>query len=810
MTKSRLHALDRASRLAPLWACATYWILALPSLLKTLGGYLLTREIGNRIAESLYSWFCLIPAISRGALPFWAGQVHAGYPVIGNPELAMLHPLSLLVFVMSSSLLINLVLFACPAVAACAMFAYGRRLGFSLLAAWLAGLIYGFNAYPAAQLYVKGSWSFALTYMCVPAVLMAGYALVKRVEVRFAGWLALATGLVLLASHVPLILLALLLLAGQTLLLFYKHKSFSWKTCGYLLLGLATGFGIAAPHLVPLAHFWRQTATAVSLGSARDYPFDRLLPEHVVSLLFPRFFGDEVNSVYWGRLSYAPLAAYAGSATVILWVCAMFYRRRIALVAAATAGLLAALFLAAEVAPLFGSLCSLPGWLQAAESPAVFLSGFPLFAALLAGAGWESVMSMTPRMRKRTGQGIVLFTVIAVALGWLYFARSGGGGFYWSHLVTSLIQDPMTSLSPELVERISGSEQFREACYIVAQDSVTRSLAFIGAFGLLLIFGFSAADRPRSAAPALIALLFATDVVAFFHSLESILPEDMLRLPPAAVAYLKEHGGQNYRAMAPFEPELCALPPRHGLNSVWQRTPFVYKDYLALLRLQERQPTFYAPGLMVTRLTPLTRSLGVNTILTRPSSRYNDPGCTVTLQTGGVALYSVIEPVLPRAWIPEDVSLTTQSQAALLNVSSLTWQPEKTAYVDGATLNVPSGRQPCLGTTATVSRQTSREIVITLSRETTASCVLVLADVFDPWWKVTAEGKPAVTGKANYAFRGIVLPAGTREVKLDYVIPHWALLFDVASVSLGLTLVLLILRPRKTIVAAAGKGNSAE
>jgi len=775
-------------------ALASYAILALPAALKTIGGYVLGREIGNRVIEVLYCWLTLAGNLWRtyGAIPFWASQFHAGQPIVGNPELSVLHPLSLLLYVLPAGAVLNLAMCVVPALAACLMFGYARALGISVLGSWLAGLVYGFHPHLAAQVYARGMMNFLFTYATIPLLLWGGYVALRSLAWRGAGLLGVGLGLTLLGSHVPLAALALVVLIGQSVALIIKDKGVSLRSLVILVTGFALGLGIALPHLVPLVHFWKHTANSVPIDSARDYAFSRLMPEHWVSLLFPRFFGDEVNSVYWGRLTYSPIIFYSGIATVVLWVVALLARKRWYVAGCATLGLAFSLFLSAEVLPVFGRLSVLPGWVQAAESPGIFIAMVPLFGALLAAIGWDSVVGLEVRTRRRLGQGLLLLVFAAAVIGWLFFARRGGEGAFWRELVSRLTNDPLTSLSPEMAQQLTKNEQFLEGCFVVAQDSVLRSLTYLAGFALVLVFGFSRHNRPRAAALGLLSMLMSADIVGFFHSQQSIYPEALLTLPKAIELELKRSCGSDYRTLAPLDPDLCALPLASEIGSAWQRTPFVYRNYHDLVRVQERQPTFYAPGLMMSRMTPLTRSLGVKKIMTRPMNVYRDPATTVTIQTSAAWLYETSGTVQPRVWMPEEVVVTTQSVVALVNVTSLEWQPEKTAYVERTTF-VPELYDQSARTTASVTLETGQEVRITLAHETTSPCVVVMADTYDPWWKAWAGEKEIPIAQANYAFRAMILPAGTQDVRLRYEIPGWPWLARIAwfCAAVGAALVLL-------------------
>ena len=57
---------------------------------------------------------------------------------------------------------------------------------------------------------------------------------------------------------------------------------------------------------------------------------------------------------------------------------------------------------------------------------------------------------------------------------------------------------------------------------------------------------------------------------------------------------------------------------------------------------------------------------------------------------------------------------------------------------------------------------------VALTAETPTPGVLVLSDAWYPGWQVTVDGKPAPLLRADYALRGVALPAGRHTVEFTY------------------------------------------
>jgi hypothetical protein len=88
---------------------------------------------------------------------------------------------------------------------------------------------------------------------------------------------------------------------------------------------------------------------------------------------------------------------------------------------------------------------------------------------------------------------------------------------------------------------------------------------------------------------------------------------------------------------------------------------------------------------------------------------------------------------------------------------------------------------------------------IVLSAKTTAPCLLLLNDKFDPNWKVTVDGQPARLQRCNFIMRGVFLDQpGEHRVEFKFQPPLTGLYVSLAAVFVGLGLIgYLVLVPAR-------------
>jgi hypothetical protein len=120
---------------------------------------------------------------------------------------------------------------------------------------------------------------------------------------------------------------------------------------------------------------------------------------------------------------------------------------------------------------------------------------------------------------------------------------------------------------------------------------------------------------------------------------------------------------------------------------------------------------------------------------------------------------------LPRAWFVGKTSIVQKSEDALQQMNSREFNPAVTAILEKAlseTIGTPDSTW-----NVSVSDYKSREI--TLQTKTSATCLLVLSEMYYPaGWNAYVDGKPIEILRTNYILRSIVVPAGSHEVVFKF------------------------------------------
>jgi hypothetical protein len=135
------------------------------------------------------------------------------------------------------------------------------------------------------------------------------------------------------------------------------------------------------------------------------------------------------------------------------------------------------------------------------------------------------------------------------------------------------------------------------------------------------------------------------------------------------------------------------------------------------------------------------------------------------LQDGPARLYRNAT-ALPRAFAASSVVQATERNAED-RVFSPAFDPHRAVVLEEA----PPAGLPSAAPVQPVAIVSYTPDRVELAPELASPAVVVLADSYDPDWRVTIDGQPARLLRANARFRGVVVPAGAHRVVFSYQPP---------------------------------------
>lgn len=468
-----------------------------------------------------YPWRDMVfKAWSSGKPPFWNHAELGGTPLLANSQSAGFYPPHIVVGLLPIPTAPGMVLLAWGHLflAGWGVFALCRQLGGSRLGAFVAGASFELSAFMLAWTALP---SVISTVAWIPWLLWAIQG-VSRSNLRRAAPIAFFAGMMLLAGHLQFA--AYGLFAAVLLIVWRATQARSFARLGVMGLGLALGFAIAAPQLIPVLQFGRHAhrrnppsdagyaaylagavqpfelanvAYAYTLGSPRE---PVVVPEGKISAYWPPLVKPGANLAE-SAMTLGPLIL--GLLLLVPW------RRRRLWPYAAIAGVSLLLALGTPLNwPLYHLV---PGW-SATGSPGRIIVLFVLGACVLAGTG----VRRRPSKTARAGAAVALLSYPALSL----LAGSGIGDH-------SAVEPMMRHALSQALPVGLGLGAITAASLLLA--ALPRFRSVLAFFPIVLALPY-AANLVPTGAPIPIQAPQGFDRVAFINRGWSMI------LPPQAIA----------------------------------------------------------------------------------------------------------------------------------------------------------------------------------------------------------------------------------------------------------------------------------
>ena len=657
-----------------------------------------------------------VGAVMRaGALPLWDATLHAGQPLLANPNNTALYPTAMLYAILPGVTALNVEILLHVALAGAGAYLLARSLALPQVAALVAGLVYALSG---PVLSMTNLLNRHLAVAWTPFVVLFWQLFLSR---RKPGWFACtaaALALQLLAGFPELSLAMAVLLALWTAAAPAKTPS-GIARAGALALVLGAAGGLAAPQLLPAMRLLPGTVRGhgMDVTSILQWSVDpRRLPELAVPGLF-------------GRVDAMTPSAYLGRA---------IEDRRFPYVLSLSFGA-GALTLAAL--GLRGS-----GVLHARQ--ALVLGGFAACAILLSLGrhlpGVVALVGVLPRIPLRYPAKLVCIAALPVALlsaaGLARILAGGGAARSFARAASALagilggvaaLEAFVPAFGRWLAERLFRLDAGDVPAAGVASAFLLAALATAGT-GFAAAAGFR--GRPRAAA-ALACVAVAAPLVGQARGIAPVAPR-LLFDEPASVALVRAAVGRGLLYRAPptgtirFEADSdhIAWVVRSdaerlaGYAAAGYGIPVAFhSDFDGLVRYDVARVRHFIESLPWDRRVAALAAAGVTAVLS------DEPLAAQGLERAesppGMHLYRV-GGARPMAWLDSP---------------------------DGAVEELPGG----------ASERTFR---VSAPRPAT----LLLATPYVEGWSARVDGKPATVRRANVYMQSVAVPAGALSLELHY------------------------------------------
>lgn len=728
---------------------------------------------------------------AQGHLPLWNPYAFSGIPLLGDGQTAIFYPPNWVFFLLPAAWALTIAVLLQFSIAGVGMSLYGRALGLGRLAALVAALAFMFNGFLVARVVHLSIMAGAAL---IPLVFWSVERLLQR---RSSGRFAIAALLIAfqaLAGHPQIPIYTALALGVYVLVIAARRwrRDRVWRSFVPLLYlpGLyAVGYALAAVQLVPWIEF-AQVSPRAAGASYGFVTYHSLRGRDWLLFLFPYGFGGLRETILqslpantlpvymWERAAYVGLLPLA-LALVGVWDLrrrrdperdpdafrsAAQRDRQWALLAVLLA---AALIAAGDSTPFGYAVYALPtiGKLRA-YARAIVLASFAIVA--LAAFGVQRLRERRPKPDPAPlVAGWALLLVIEIVL-----------------LIANVLRDPMV---------IDTADRTLWAALRIDRGNAYMPLLL--AIAITALLWWARRGWTRGSAAAAIAILLL-DLGGFAITFNPTIAPDVFARTPDSVTFLRQQEpgrAASFITNDKLSPDVAqaqlaiswALPygveDINGFNSLQPRR---YTDFLFGTDVEDvsygllREPALLAPG------NRLLSMLNVQYALLQPDGDLqlpaiestNDgflgrgleprPYWTPVYRDRNVAIYRNPDP-LPRAYFADQVVAIADPHAILTLIKQPQYDPRRQSFVesglDQAAALAVSNDGPA---TARVDRRSPNELLIRTA--TDADRFLVLSEMWFPGWRATIDGQPTPIYRANYLFRGLIVPEGEHTIRMVY------------------------------------------
>jgi hypothetical protein len=668
--------------------------------------------------------------LASGEIPLWSANVMLGAPLAADPSNGLLNPFTWPLLASPTPAVWDVWLLARLLMAGLCCTTLARYLGLRLVPATLAGL-----AYLMSGVFEMRTTTVQTGVMAIlPLLILGAESCIRHPSWRSSGLLAVAVAATILFGMPEEDFLSLAMCAVYFVVRFaceWIHGRrppklpVAYAALGGGLVGVLGGL----PQLVPFLEYVGQGWTIHGAGSRQALVTEDA--RQLLRLVGPHWTGPGPH--YEFTVGYAPFDNWFGVGTIFLALLGVFTR-------AFPRGVRALMVATAIVVE--AKAIGFPGWLNQLVGNAPIISQIALWAysgilvslavALLAGAGLQRIQVGALKAWHAIAIAIVLGAGIAAAAP----AFVAGTAVVWDQVaLTGAILIAVTAGAVLAAARIS--PRLRTLGTALTAGAVTLELILLATPGIPLPLRYD----PLSPTPTTTYL-------------QRVMPSG---------------SGRSYSAteiLYPTTNQAFDLDDIRNLDDIYIERTYDYLKLFVDPGLTDRFDGL-SPDAANFINNPFLNLLNVKYILVAPplSAATALPAKQFTLEhvgADGVGIY-LNRDAAPRAQVFFDVTSATSEQSATAIMRGPGFDPTQTAVVESGK-PLPVTDTPPIP--ARIDSYTDSRVVMTTT--TTEAGTLVLADAYYPGWVAYVDGRPATIYPVDIALRGVLVPAGTHTVTMEY------------------------------------------
>jgi len=690
-------------------------------------------------------------SIKANIFPLWNPYQFCGLPFLANPQSALLHPLSIIIYLLPFELGIKLFIVTQTFLGGLFMYLLMKEFRLSSISCFVSSVVFIFNGYFLSVDILSGTTSIIFS----PLI----FLFFNRSLANKNFWAGILCGIMLGLQFLggeP----AVIYTTGLVLSLFTITKFSSPKTFPILFIPFLLGISLFLFQLLPFIELIINSDRAENVVLHECLSFYELL-----GFIFPMSPGifrepllfwigqDWLKSNYLGVVSFSLALVGILSKRGIFWTIVFSISILISL-----------------------GILPLP-LLEIIRFPVRFFCLTIFSLAILVGFGLEKILNKD----KKTLLIISIFGIIYTIFLLI-------GILFHEGIITTLwkryfVDSDINNMRSEYLEIIKNS---------------ILSFLFLGG-GILLISLYK--KFPLS----IIGLIFIIILEAFVftYNLNPLINEEFYRYEPGVVKFLKENKGI-YRITR--TPDLDKLAEKYYYvfqGSLLQGRIRKLQDYLtpnfglmhnifdisgySALRIRDYMDFFWVFNQRLLSACPHILDL-LNVRYVIAGNNINSPNLKLVYKNQGVMLYEN-KSFLPRAFLVQKAVCIKDKQKVIEKLSTPKFNPREEIILEEEIQNPKSKVRNLNSKLQIIDYQPNKVVINTFSP---TNCFLFLSDTYYPGWRAYIDNKITKIYRANLIFRALYLPSGNHIIRFEYL-PASFLVGMIVSIIIGVMLLFLLI-----------------
>ena len=661
--------------------------------------------------------------IKQGQIPLWNPLMFGGSPLIASQPVGLYFPTILFYLIFSTPIAWTLqivfqVIFACLF-----MFFLARHLGLNKLPSFFSAIAYGFGGFCLIWL----EWNSQATASAfLPLLILLEDKLIKTKKIKWGIALSFCLALQIFAGFFPVTIFSIL-----AMIVWFLFKA-SFNLAFKLAVFIGAGFTLSSILLIPSFELYKSSQRLYEIIT----PANAFLPfQYLVTVLAPDFFGNPATENFWGPADHLNVALYTGIVAFILAVVGIFTKGRQKEIYILLTLLILTLIITTNN-PLAKILYNLGLWggSSMTMSRSLFLINFCV--GLLAGI---SLNKLSYQLAKKYFLISLFFVFLLIVLA--------AGTF---NLKTAY---------PYLV--IS----FRNLILPIIFTSVFSAIFFIWQYFKI----------NKTYIQISLIILLTIELFRFGWKYNPFTPVKYLYPETAITNFLKQQTNTRFVSEETTLPANMWVP--YNLQSVAGYDSFYPLNIAKIIATANSNDLNSSPqtknGIINKFSSPLLDITGTNFIVAvkRDKDRNIKPEGEIDSNLESIRFNKVFEygsvailenkNALPRAYQTSMV-ISLPDKESLKKLIDKDFLPKYVTISSDITLN-ENGE--------ILKDPTYKEISndhIQVKTNASINSMLVVLDNYYPGWQATVDSTPTQIHKVNYAFRGVLIPAGVHTVDFYY------------------------------------------